>query len=71
MSNIRRLKKAIIKHSEECGYTLNKSNEPYQNISRIESMKAHYQQIKTSENLDHEMSQSLEVWINNLARKFT
>lgn len=64
------IKKAILNQSNDCGYILSKSNEPFKNITRIESMRGHYQQLKSKNNIDYQTSSIIDSWINKLERKY-
>lgn len=70
LNNIHQLKKAIIKLSDDCGYILSKHNEPFKNITRIEAMKAHHEQLKINKSVDHDLGVSVEKWISKLEKKF-
>lgn len=70
MFSVYSIKKQILKQSNDCGYILNKSHEPFKNITRIESMKGHFQQIKINNNIDNEIIKNIDEWINSLESKF-
>ncbi|EOX3380526.1 hypothetical protein Q5N48_17350 [Vibrio cholerae] len=69
-NNVYSLKKRILNMSNDCGYILSKSNEPFKNITRIESMKGYHEQIKANNNIDSSTALLIDNWIDKLSKKY-
>ena len=66
--NLKAVKASIVRKSFECGYTLNHANPTYQNLSRIEALKAEVQEA--SNQLSECQKMIIDTWVNALEKRY-
>lgn len=68
--NLKSLKACIVRKSSDCGYSLHQANPNYQNLTRLEAIKAEAAQLRIKNQMSGFQTVSINLWIKSLENRY-
>ncbi|AIW17539.1 Transposase [Vibrio tubiashii] len=68
--DIRSLKALIVRKSSFCGYSLHHENPSYQNLTRLEAIKAEAAQLEITNQMSGLQKMAINHWVNSLENRY-
>lgn len=68
--DLKSLKALIVRKSSDCGYSLHQTNPNYQNLTRLEAIKAEAAQLRITNQMSGLQKVTINLWINSLENRY-